>query len=272
MKNIFLIIIGVFITMTIMTSCTQKSTYARMQTSMGEIVFQLFEDKTPLTVENFIGLAEGTKEWTDPKSGKKVKKPFYDGLIFHRVINDFMIQGGCPLGNGTGGPGYAFKDECYEKVAPATGKITDEATAIEAWNNILIPAMRKNGGKIADKKIMDIVNEVQQKNSGAPLIGQDLGDLQKRTGITWGKGSGLIAPVAYGTLCMANSGPDSNGSQFFIVTKKDGCDWLNGKHTVFGKVVSGMDVALKIEGVDKLPGDKPVKDVTIQKLTIERIQ
>ncbi len=88
----------------------EKGVYAVMETSKGEIVIKLFEDKTPITVNNFVGLAEGTKEWSIPETGQKVKKPFYDGLTFHRVIIDFMIQGGCPIGNGTGGPGYAFED------------------------------------------------------------------------------------------------------------------------------------------------------------------
>jgi len=85
--------------------------YATFQTSMGDIVVKLMPQKAPLTVENFVGLAEGTKEWTDPKTGQKVKRPLYDGTVFHRVISQFMIQGGDPLGNGTGGPGYRFGDE-----------------------------------------------------------------------------------------------------------------------------------------------------------------
>jgi peptidyl-prolyl cis-trans isomerase A (cyclophilin A) len=248
----------------------EKGTYARFDTSMGEIVVRLFED-TPETTANFIGLAEGTKEWADPRTGAKVKKPFYDGLIFHRVISDFMLQGGCPLGNGTGGPGYAFGDECYSNFSKASGKINDPQTAMGAWQNILAPAMRRGNGKIADQKIMDLVNNIMQKQSAEPLIGWDLADLQKRTGVEWKAGTGLKHPVAYATLCMANAGPDSNGSQFFIVTKKDGCEWLNGKHTVFGTVVSGMDVAHKIEAVEKGPNDKPKKDVVIQKVTIVRV-
>ena len=146
-----------------------------MKTELGDIVLELWPDIAPITVENFVGLAKGTKEWTDPNTGQKVTKPFYDGLTFHRVINDFMIQGGCPLGTGTGGPGYRFQDECYD-----------------------------DDGK-------------------------------------------LKASVDYQTIAMANAGKNTNGSQFFIVTKKAGCDWLNGKHTVFGKVVKGMDIAHTIE-------------------------
>ena len=88
-----------------------RMTTATFDTSEGTFKVKLFDDKAPNTVANFVGLAEGTKEWTDPKSGQKVKRPFYDGLIFHRVIDGFMIQGGCPMGNGMGGPGYKFADE-----------------------------------------------------------------------------------------------------------------------------------------------------------------
>jgi cyclophilin family peptidyl-prolyl cis-trans isomerase len=88
---------------------------AHIETNAGEIVVELFEDDAPGTVANFVELAQGTKEWTDPKTGKKVKRPYYDGLVFHRVIDDFMIQGGCPLGNGTGGPGFTIKDELAGK-------------------------------------------------------------------------------------------------------------------------------------------------------------
>ena len=89
----------------------KKNSMCIIQTNMGNIEVELFQNDAPKTVANFIGLAEGTKEFTDTKTGKKVKKPFYDGLIFHRVIKDFMLQGGCPQGNGSGGPGYSFADE-----------------------------------------------------------------------------------------------------------------------------------------------------------------
>ena len=95
--------------------------YATLKTSMGDIVVQLFEDKAPKTVANFVGLATGTKEWTDPKTGEKVKRPLYNGTIFHRVIPGFMIQGGDPLGNGTGGPGYRFEDEFHPDLRHTKG-------------------------------------------------------------------------------------------------------------------------------------------------------
>ena len=145
---------------------------AVIETSLGTIRIELFPDKAPKTVANFAGLAEGTKEFTDIKTGKKIKKKFYDGLIFHRVIPEFMIQGGCPAGEGTGGPGYKFEDE--------------------------------------------IDPELKFDKSGR--------------------------------LAMANSGPGTNGSQFFITEVST--PWLNGNHTIFGQVTDGMDVVKKIpEGV-----------------------
>lgn len=248
----------------------ERGTYARLDTSMGEIVVRLFED-TPLATANFVGLAEGTKEWTDPRTGQKVRRPFYDGLTFHRVIADFMIQGGCPVGDGTGGPGYTFADECYSNFEPARGVIRDEEAAVEAWQNIIVPAMRRSGGRLSDEKVMAVVNAVMASRSGRPLYGWDLEELQRRTGVTWKKGKGLKRRVTYGTLCMANAGPDSNGSQFFIVTRKAGCPWLDGKHTVFGEVVSGMEVAHRIEAVEKGPNDRPKRPVVIRKVTIERV-
>jgi len=169
-----------------------KKMNAVIETSQGTIKIELFADKAPKTVANFAGLAEGTKEFTDPKTGKKVKRKFYDGLIFHRVIPEFMIQGGCPLGTGTGGPGYKFEDE--------TG----------------------NGLKF-DKP---------------------------------------------GRLAMANSGPNTNGSQFFITEVST--PWLNGNHTIFGQVTEGMDVVKKIARVEVDFSDKPIEPVVIKKITIEK--
>lgn len=168
--------------------------YAILTTTKGKIVCELFEKEAPETVANFTGLAEGTKEFTDPKTGKKAKRRFYDGLIFHRVIPDFMIQGGDPLGTGTGGPGYQFKDEF------------------------------------------------------APSLTFD----------------------RPGRLAMANAGPGTNGSQFFITEVPT--PWLNNRHTIFGQVIEGQDVVSKITGVERDFRDKPETDVVLQKVTIERVK
>ena len=167
--------------------------YAHFTTSEGSFNVRLFDQEAPSTVANFVGLAEGSKEWTDPRTGRKVKQPYYNGTVFHRVIDGFMIQGGDPLGQGTGGPGYMFGDEFSPKL----------------------------------------------RHSKA------------------------------GILSMANRGPNTNGGQFFITL--DQTPWLNDKHSVFGEVVDGMDVVKKIGSTaTSKPGDKPIKPITIQTVTIEK--
>jgi peptidyl-prolyl cis-trans isomerase A (cyclophilin A) len=168
-------------------------TYAVFETSQGNIVIRLLEKEAPKTVENFIGLAEGTKEFKDEKTGAKAKKNYYDGLGFHRVIPNFMIQGGCPRGDGRGGPGYTFADEFHPSL----------------------------------------------KHSKA------------------------------GKLSMANSGPGTNGSQFFITVAAT--PWLDNKHTIFGEVVEGQDVADKISKLARDASDRPRTPVTLQKVRIERV-
>ena len=169
-------------------------TYALLETSLGNIVARLFEKEAPKTVENFVGLAEGTKEFADGNTGKKQKKNFYDGLTFHRVIPQFMIQGGCPEGTGRGGPGYKFGDEFHPSL----------------------------------------------KHSKA------------------------------GRLSMANAGPGTNGSQFFITVAAT--PWLDNKHTIFGEVVEGQEVADKISNVPRDSGDRPRTPVILQKVRIERVE
>lgn len=166
---------------------------ATLKTSLGDIKVQLFPDKAPKTVTNFVGLSEGTLDWADPKTGaKQTGKSLYAGTVFHRVIKDFMIQGGDPLGLGVGGPGYKFADEI------------DSSLSFD--------------------------------------------------------GPGYLA--------MANSGPNTNGSQFFITTVPT--PWLNGKHTIFGKVISGQDIVKKIEAVKTDANDRPETPVTLQSVLIER--
>lgn len=331
--------------------CSKKPTtlVAHMETNKGTIVIELFEEKTPITVENFVGLADGSKTWTTP-DGVEKNEPFYDGLIFHRVINDFMIQGGCPLGTGTGGPGYQFQDECYAgsleplegaitdadkanevfsallrphlmehqgqspipeiaaifqsmqtaqsveplvgktveelqkllgstkkltsfkpELATITGEITDEDIANAAFQSLFAPHLQENQGQSPIPEVASLFEEIQASNSIQPLVGKTIEELQTLLGTDAAvEQPSLIAKVDYGTLCMANSGPGTNGSQFFIVTKKDGAQWLNGKHTVFGKVIEGMEIAQAIQDVEK-ENDKPLEDISIVNITIERI-
>ncbi|NQV19676.1 MAG: peptidylprolyl isomerase [Armatimonadetes bacterium] len=219
-----------------------------IQTNYGEIELELFPEIAPKTVKNFVGLATGSKEWIGPKTGDKENKPFYDGLIFHRVIKDFMIQGGCPLGTGSGGPGYSFEDEFPGEDFLVTGDIHTEEEAYAVYTQILAPYMQTN--KEPNPEILAIIQECGQAQSVVPIMSHTVEFFKEKTGIeTEVHLKKLKATVDYGTICMANSGPNTNGSQFFIVTKKEGCSWLNGKHTVFGKVVNGMNVVHKIENL-----------------------
>jgi peptidyl-prolyl cis-trans isomerase A (cyclophilin A) len=246
---------------------------ATIETGMGTIKIELWPDKAPKTVGNFTGLANGTKEWTDPQTGVKTIKPFYDGLIFHRVIKDFMIQGGCPLGSGSGGPGYKFEDETYERGEEIAGEIKDDDTALLVFQTVFLPYLQAGGGDRTklDKDIMDITDACMKNNNGSAIMAHPVEYYIEKTnfqGKVYRQGK-ILAPVAYGTIAMANSGPNTNGSQFFIVTKKDGTPWLDGKHTVFGKVIEGMDVVHKIEDVEKGAQDKPVADVKMIKVRVE---
>jgi peptidyl-prolyl cis-trans isomerase A (cyclophilin A) len=172
----------------------QPGTYAIFETSEGNIVVRLFEKEAPKTVANFVELAEGKREWTHPVSHKKSSDPLYNGTIFHRVIPDFMIQGGDPAGTGFGGPGYQFEDET------------------------------KGSPHKFDKT---------------------------------------------GKLAMANAGPNTNGSQIFITVAPT--PWLTGNHTIFGEVVEGQDIADKISKLPKNRQDKPLQDVMVKTVKIERV-
>jgi peptidyl-prolyl cis-trans isomerase A (cyclophilin A) len=165
---------------------------ATLETNQGRVVVRLFPDHAPKTVANFTELAEGGRQWTDPRTRQASTAKLYDGTIFHRVIPDFMIQGGDPLGTGTGGPGYKFADEIHP-------------------------------------------------------------DLQ------------FSKPYL---LAMANAGPGTNGSQFFITTAAT--PWLNGKHTIFGEVIEGADVVDKISHLKTGRQDRPAEDVVVESVTITR--
>ena len=168
--------------------------FATLNTSLGKIVIQLYPEQAPETVANFVDLAEGNRTWIDPRTGQKSDQPLYNGTIFHRVIDQFMIQGGDPLGTGTGGPGYQFNDEFH-------------------------PDLKFN----------------------RPYL-----------------------------LAMANAGPGTNGSQFFITLNVANTQHLTGRHTIFGKVIEGTDVVDRIGKVPTGPGARPKEDVVLQSVTIER--
>ncbi|HXZ26718.1 MAG TPA: peptidylprolyl isomerase [Terriglobales bacterium] len=172
----------------------QPGLYAIFDTTQGTIVCRLFEKDAPKTVQNFTDLAEGKREWTHPATRQKSKSPLYDGTLFHRVIPNFMIQGGDPMGNGMGGPGYQFEDET------------------------------KGSPHKFDKP---------------------------------------------GKLAMANAGPNTNGSQFFITVAAT--DWLTGNHTIFGEVIEGQDVVHKITAVPRNRQDRPNQDVKLNSVKIERV-
>jgi peptidyl-prolyl cis-trans isomerase A (cyclophilin A) len=165
---------------------------ATLRTNQGQVVVRLFPDHAPKTVRNFVELAEGGRQWTDPATGRPTTARLYDGTIFHRVIPDFMIQGGDPLGSGRGGPGYEFADEIHPDLA-----------------------------------------------FDRPYL-----------------------------LAMANAGPGTNGSQFFITVAPT--PWLNGKHTIFGEVIEGADVVDRISRVKAGSQDRPADDVIIESVTVQR--
>ena len=236
-----------------------------IKTSMGDIQIELFADKAPETVKNFIGLAEGTKEFTDSKTSQKVKRPFYDGLILHRVIKDFMIQGGCPLGNGSGGPGYKFKDEIDANALGLDKLMAMDKTKgpnpylmirskEDYQRNIMSPLFKKLN--INPQEELDRRKEELEKN----LFSMTVKDALENIGYQYSEKGSPYLPER-GCLAMANSGPNTNGSQFFI--NLIDTEWLIGRHTVFGKVVKGMDVVDKIGSVKVGDGSKPVEDVTI---------
>jgi peptidyl-prolyl cis-trans isomerase A (cyclophilin A) len=169
-------------------------TYAVFSTTEGKVIVRLFESDAPITVKNFIDLAEGKREWTHPSTHKKSNDKLFDGTIFHRVIPDFMIQGGDPTGTGMGGPGYRFQDET------------------------------KGSPHKFDKP---------------------------------------------GKLAMANSGPGTNGCQFFITVAAT--PWLTGNHTIFGEVVEGQEIVTKISLVPRGGQDKPKTPVVLESIVIERV-
>ncbi len=236
-----------------------------IKTNRGDIAVELFADTAPITVDNFIGLATGTKEFTDPATGKKVKRPFYDGLVFHRVIKDFMIQGGCPLGNGQGDPGYRFEDEINadalglgELKAMDLQRGPHPFLGIRSKQDFQAMLLRPLFREMNIRSQEDL--EKRKDEVDKALTNLTLKQAYENMGYRYSpKGSGH-APIR-GALAMANAGPNTNGSQFFINLVNT--PWLAGKHTVFGRVADGMDVVDKIGQVPVAAQGKPATDVAI---------
>jgi len=258
-------VLNIFITITGAQEKMPQNPIYIIKTSLGDIHVELYEHDAPETVNNFIGLAEGTKEFVDIKTEKKVKRPFYDDLIFHRVIKDFMIQGGCPLGTGTGGPGYKFADEIN---ASALGLDKIKAVDPESGPNPLL--MINNQEKFQRFVLAPIYDELKitsqeeldkrKEEVNAKLFSLTVKDFFVNMGYSYSEKGSPYFPKR-GALAMANSGPNTNGSQFFI--NLIDTDWLKGKHTVFGKVVKGMKIVDKIGAVNVDASSKPVDDVKI---------
>jgi peptidyl-prolyl cis-trans isomerase A (cyclophilin A) len=244
-----------------------------MKTNYGVIHLKLFKDSAPKTVANFIGLAEGTKKFTDFRTKKKTRRRFYDGLIFHRVIKGFMVQGGDPKGTGTGGPGYKFEDEInatYLGLGKLKAMLEDGSrahpylqvrTQRDFQKTILTPLLRSMGIQ-SRKEFSDRKNEIQKKIKTLTVK-----NVYENLGYVYHSSLKSYPPVK-GVIAMANSGPNTNGSQFFI--NLEDTPHLTGKHTVFGKVTQGMDVVERIGDVLVGQGAKPVKDVRITSLRLEK--
>jgi peptidyl-prolyl cis-trans isomerase A (cyclophilin A) len=236
-----------------------------IKTSMGDIFVELFAKDAPNTVKNFIALAEGEKEYTSPVKNSKVKNHFYDNLIFHRVIKNFMIQGGCPLGNGTSGPGYTFKDEINAKslgldkikVMQPDGGVHQHllVRSQQDFSRVVVMPLARKMGIKSQQEFQKQQQKIQQKISQLTLK-----ECYENIGYEYNDNLKSHVPKR-GVIAMANSGPNTNGSQFFINLVDT--PWLTGKHTVFGKVIKGMEVVDKIGEVAVDNRSKPKIDVKI---------
>jgi peptidyl-prolyl cis-trans isomerase A (cyclophilin A) len=254
------------------TYADQKNPVCIIKTNMGNIHVELLADEAPETVKNFIDLAEGKKSFKDVKTGKMVKRPFYDNLIFHRVIKDFMIQGGCPKGNGTGDPGYAFKDEMNAvslgldqiKVMQPKGKVHPYlmVRSQQDYNRVVLQPLFREMNITSKEELEKRKAEVQAKIDRLTLK-----DCYEYMGYQYSDTLESSKPNR-GVLAMANSGPNTNGSQFFI--NMVDTPWLTGKHTVFGRVDKGMKVVDKIGGVPVDGSNKPEEDVRIISIRLKK--
>jgi peptidyl-prolyl cis-trans isomerase A (cyclophilin A) len=247
----------------------------RIETSMGDIVAALLPAAAPQTVRIFLGLAEGHGTWSDvhdPAKKVTIREPFYDGLVFHRVVKGFMIQGGDPKGNGTGGAGFAYADELNGKALGLGKETVVQGGRPHPWigvqgpadwqQKVLLPVIRDLGIEPAAlNESRDLQAKVQARLDELTLL-----DLYEMQGYRYDDDLASVPPVK-GSLALANSGPDTNGSQFFI--NLGDTPWLTGKHAVFGRVVEGMDVVEKIGAVKTDNASRPLTPVRI--LSIRRL-
>lgn len=249
-------------------------TRAVITTSLGTIVVELFDDEAPATVANFLQLAEGEKTFTDPTTNMEAKRPFYDGLVFHRVIKGFMIQGGCPLGQGNSGPGYKFKDEINAK---SLG-LDKEMAMVGDDLNPQCAYMQRDFMRVVLRPKMEAAgitpeSTMEQKQKVFDAVLKDarsltLQDFYEKLGYVYDNNLPPSRKPMRGMLAMANSGPGTNGSQFFI--NLGDTPHLAGKHTVFGKVVVGMEAVDAIGAVVTAEGDRPTVPVVIQSIRREK--
>ncbi|RME92542.1 MAG: peptidylprolyl isomerase [Candidatus Hydrogenedentota bacterium] len=240
---------------------SEKNPIILMKTSMGDMVIELYADAAPKTVQNFLDLALGKKEFVDPKTGKKVKRPFYNGLTFHRVIPNFMIQGGDPKGDGTGGPGYRFEDEISAKALGLDKQTLGENMRYYQRDiqQYLFKKFNIHSQKDLNAKRAILMKELDKMKN------MTVAELLSANGYNFQNELPSV-PVGKYTLAMANAGPNTNGSQFFINITDN--FYLNGKHTVFGKVLEGKDIPAKIAAVDKDERNKPKKPVYIKEIVL----
>lgn len=240
---------------------------AVIETSMGTITLELYRHAAPNTVANFISLARGEKEFTDA-DGKPAKRPYYDGLLFHRVIPNFMIQGGDIKGNGTGGPGYQFADEINAKAlgldkikvsaSPMAMQEVQQVARSEVFKKLNIKSQADLNAKMKQAEALFAAEQAKWKD-------KTLEELYTARGITYLPNLASESNTK-GALAMANAGPNTNGSQFFISVVDN--TYLDGKHTVFGRVLAGLDVAEKITKVERDQQDRPKTPVVMKKVTI----
>jgi len=236
-----------------------------IQTSMGNIILELFPEEAPQTVANFIELAEGRKPFVDPDSGEMVTRPYYDGQIFHRVIDDFMIQGGSPTGLGNGSPGYSFADEINARSLGLDRMNAFDEEGVphtflrigsqQQFQSLILQPLLSAMGINSQEELEANLTEVESR-----INSMSVKDVYENQGYVYDERLISRMPVR-GVIAMANAGPNSNGSQFFINLVDT--DWLAGKHTVFGRVRQGMEVVDAIGARETDAMDRPLEAVRI---------